>query len=92
MAHAVDGWLDWCQAHRGWLAGEFLSLVDRGEPVRPFFGSWFDLCGWKQTGYYVGHEVIRCLEESLALEEIALLDDFETTMRRGLEQFAGVGS
>ena len=92
MAHAVDGWLDWCQAHRGWLASEFLSLVDRGVSVRPFFGSWFELRGWKQTGYYLGHEVIRHLEESLAMEEIALLDDFETTMRHRLEALAGVSS
>jgi hypothetical protein len=88
MAHAVDGWLEWCQAHRGWLAREFLSGVDRNAPVRPFFGSWFELRGWKQTGYYLGHEVIRHLEKSLALKEIALLDDFETAMRHGLEVLA----
>jgi hypothetical protein len=90
MAHAVDGWLDWCQAHRGWLASEFLGKVDRGVPVRPFFGSWFELRGWKQTGYYLGHEVIRRLEKSLALEEIALLNDLEITMRHELEVLAGL--
>ena len=88
MAHAVDGWLEWCQAHRGWLAREFLSAVDRKAPVRPFFGSWFELRGWKQTGYYLGHEVIRHLEKGLALKQIAMLDDFETAMRGGLEILA----
>jgi hypothetical protein len=87
MSYAVAGWLDWCQAHRGWLATEFLRMVDREAPVRPFFGSWFEFRGWKQTGYYLGHEVIRYLERSLALAEIALLEDFETTMRHGLEAF-----
>ena len=92
MAQAVEGWLDWCQAHRGWLASEFLNTVDREAPVGPFFGSWFELRGWKQTGYYLGHEVIRRLEQSLALDEIALLEDFETRMRDGLEAIAAARS
>jgi len=38
-----QGWLEWCQADRGWLAAEFLRAAGVAEAVRPFFGSWFDL-------------------------------------------------
>lgn len=76
MNSAVDGedWLVWCHDHRGWLAAEFLRTVDSGASVRPFFGSWFDIRGRKQCGYYLGHELIRRLETTMALNQIALLD------------------
>ena len=85
---AKDDWLDWCQTHKGWLAAEFLRVVDEGESVRPFFGSWFEVRGRKQCGYFLGHEVIKRLEESASLSEIALLSDFETSLRHELEKLA----
>lgn len=91
MACTVQGWLEWCAANEGWLAAEFLRTVDGGESVRPFFGSWFELRGWKQTGYYLGHQVIRRLEASMDLREIALLEDFESRMRAELEALAADG-
>jgi hypothetical protein len=78
-------WLAWCRANRGWLAAEFRRAVDAGEPVRPFFGSWFELRGRKQTGYFLGHEVIRQLETGLTLPEIALLDPADPRLRRALD-------
>lgn len=68
-------WLEWCRANLTWLAAEFIRKVDAGEPVRPFFGSWFDLQGYRQTGYYLGHELIRILEADLTMAEIALLSE-----------------
>jgi hypothetical protein len=56
--------------------------------VRPFFGSWFELRGWKQTGYYLGHAVIRRMETGMGLHEIALLDDIESRVRSALEAIA----
>jgi hypothetical protein len=73
-----EDWLEWCRQHRGWLAGEFLRVVNEGRSVRPFFGSWFHICGWEQCGYFLGHEMIKELRgDSTGLKEIALLEDVE---------------
>jgi hypothetical protein len=85
MAEQVEGWQEWCRSHEGWLAGEFLRAVDNGESLRPFFGSWYSIEGWKQTGYYLGHRVIRCLERTMDLRQIALLGEIELLTRRELE-------
>lgn len=74
-------WLVWCQQHRSWLATEFLRVVDSGELVTSFFGSWYNIQGRSQTGYFLGHEIIRELEITYSLKEIALFDDFESIAR-----------
>ena len=51
---------------------EYLIRVEKGEPVHDFFGSWFNIQGKKQTGYFLGHEIIRALEGTYSLREIAL--------------------
>jgi hypothetical protein len=89
--HQAQGdadWLRWCQDHRAWLAGEFIRRVDQGEAVMPFFGSWFDLRGRQETGYYLGFEAIVHLAAKLTLEEIALLEDPAGVMRPILEELA----
>jgi hypothetical protein len=83
-----DDWLDWCQDQKSWLADEFLQRVDAGESVRPFFGSWFEIRGRKQCGYFLGHELIRRLEIGLDLKEIALLDSSDARIRLELEKLA----
>lgn len=83
-----DDWLEWCQSHRAWLAAEFLRRVDADQSVRSFFGSWFDIRGHKQCGYFLGHEVIRELESGANLEEIALLEDTEGACRSIVEDLA----
>ncbi len=88
MALTMQGWLSWCQGNESWLAAEFLRTVEGGESVRPFFGSWFELRGWKETGYYLGHSVIRRMETGMDLREIALLDHIESRMRAELEAMA----
>jgi len=60
--------------------------VETGDPVSPFFGSWFEICGKSQTGYFLGHEVIVELENRLSLREIALLDSAEPYARPILKQ------
>lgn len=89
--HKGDDWLDWCQSHQHWLAAEFLRTVDAGEPVTAFFGSWFDIRGRSETGYYLGHKVIEELEQHQSLKDVALLDDVEVWARPILEQMAGHG-
>ena len=81
-------WLDWCREHVGWLAAEFLRMVDAGQSVRPFFGSWFEVRGRRQCGYFLGRELVRQLEVSSSLREIALLDSRDARLRRELEKLA----
>jgi hypothetical protein len=70
-----DDWLEWCSSHLGWLANEFTRAVDAGEPVSKFFGSWFNIEGRSQTGYFLGHQVIlNLVDQGLSLRQIALLD------------------
>jgi len=57
--------------------------------MRPFFGSWFDLRGQKQTGYFLGHEIIKKMQERMSLQEIALLTDVESHLRPLLMQLSG---
>ena len=66
-------WLAWCGRHRGWLAKEFLTRLERQASVNDFFGSWFNIEGKKQTGYFLGHEFIKELQKTLSLRKIALL-------------------
>jgi hypothetical protein len=81
-------WLAWCQGHKGWLAAEFQQMADEGKPVRPFFGSWYDIRGHSQTGYYLGHELICELESSMDLRQIALIDSDDPRLRTTLRRMA----
>jgi hypothetical protein len=85
------GWVEWCNRNLGELAAQFLELVDAGEPVTPFFGSWFDIQGWRQSGYYLGHEIVSAWIADEGIEKVALIacDDLQ---RRMLEVLAGLAS
>jgi hypothetical protein len=85
-------WVEWCRSNLAWLAAEFIRRVDTGEPVRPFFGSWFELQGCRQTGYYLGHELIRVLEADLTIAEIALLADDDPRLVEGVTKIADQGA
>ena len=49
-------WLEWRQANKSWLASEFLHRVDSEETLQDFFGSWYNIQGHKQCGYFLGFE------------------------------------
>jgi hypothetical protein len=66
-------WLSWCQENRAWLATEFLRRAGQGETIAPFFGTWYDLRGWRECGHYLGCELIRAWRDELGLEGIAVL-------------------
>jgi len=66
-----EQWLPWCEQHKAWLAKEFLDRLDRHASANDFFGSWFDIHGRKQTGYFLGHAFIVNLERTCTLREIA---------------------
>lgn len=80
-------WLTWCQTHRAELATEFLRAVDAGEAVQKFFGSWYDIEGHSQCGYFLGYEIIRQLETRFSLKEIAELNDIEEHFKFELRKF-----
>lgn len=86
---ADDAWQKWCRANLSWLAAEFLRRVDAGQDIRPFFGSWHDLRGYKQTGYFLGHELVKALQAQATLHEVALLRDPATHLRPLLAAMAG---
>lgn len=60
-------WLSWCRENLDWLAEEFLRRVEQEEPVKQFFGSWYDLKSWKQTGYFLGYRAVLQLQRGGAL-------------------------
>jgi hypothetical protein len=62
-------------------------LWSRLGAVRPFFGSWYDLQGYKQTGYFLGHELVKALTASKSLREVALLQDYARLLRQLLVEF-----
>ncbi|MHA1746477.1 MAG: hypothetical protein ACTSWW_10785 [Promethearchaeota archaeon] len=69
------GWLEWCSSHKAWLAEKFLAQVQSSSKkvIQDFFGSWFKIEGYTQTGYYLGHEIIIELEKDYTLLGIANL-------------------
>ena len=81
------GWLSWCQANKTMLAEEFLRHVNSNLDITPFFGSWFDIQGYSQCGYYLGHEVITDLEKRYSIKEIAVLENAQSEMRVVLETY-----
>jgi hypothetical protein len=66
-----EDWILWCLEHRGWLAKEYLFRIDKKISVNDFFGDWLSIQGKRQTGYFLGHEFIRWLEENHNIREIA---------------------
>ena len=82
------GWTRWCADHLPWLAAEFLRRTEARQPVNVFFGDWFQLRGWKQCGYFLGHEFIRAMAQELSLSDIALLDDWEPRLHKWLSRIA----
>lgn len=83
-----DEWLSWCQSNQRWLAARYLDIVSSGKPVNSFFGSWYDIQGHSQTGYFLGHEAIKQLDCKMSIVDIALLDAPDYGMGKVLEQIA----
>lgn len=66
-----EEWSAWCEAHRATLAAEFLRRLDAGQGVCDFFGSWREVQGHGQTGYFLGRAFIRDLERGQTLRAVA---------------------
>lgn len=85
-----DEWLAWCRANQARLARMFLDDVDRGESVKRFFGSWYEVEGHAQCGYFLGHAMLKAWAAAQPLREIACLplDEIERRARKALEDMA----
>jgi len=81
-------WLKWCREHETWLASQFLLTVKQDKPVTPFFGSWFNIEGRIETGYFLGHQLIQELAKKMSLKEIALLDNIEQYVKPVIQRIS----
>jgi len=83
-------WLAWCEDHRSWLAKKFLSDLRRHRSMRPFFGSWYDIRGYRESGYWLGAEVVATLEATRSWRQLATLPErtVRNLMRSGVEELA----
>jgi hypothetical protein len=83
-------WLAWCSSHRAWLARRFLRDVAAHRSVRPFFGSWYNVRGQIECGYFLGQQVIQDWLKTNSLVEIARLPESEipSRTRRTLQRMA----
>jgi hypothetical protein len=83
-------WLRWCDAHRAWLARRFLRDANARKSLQPYFGSWSDVEGQIETGYYLGSEVIREMVDESNLRQVAALStpEIRRQTRAALERFA----
>ena len=82
------GWNRWCEEHLQYLSSLFLKDVESGNETTRFFGSWYDIEGWKETGYFLGHRVMKQLE--LPLDDLACLtpEQVEIKLTQTLAEFA----
>ena len=76
MVASNENWLPWCKENTHYLAKLFLDYIKNGKKINDFFGSWLNISGYSQTGYFLGYELIKQLENShYTLEEIGLFSD-----------------
>ena len=55
-----------------------------------FFGSWFDIEGKKQTGYYLGHQIVKSWEKEENFKKIAIMkmNEIDEKVKKSLEVFS----
>ncbi|MCI4372897.1 MAG: hypothetical protein L3K02_04570 [Thermoplasmata archaeon] len=75
LRRGEEDWIPWCTAHRAWLSPKFLRDVHARRSVRPFFGSWYNIRGHIECGYYLGQEMVRDWAEATSLQEVAVLPE-----------------
>lgn len=80
-------WQNWCEENRGALAGRFLEEASAGGDCRDFFGSWYSIQGYRQCGYWLGHQVLKELTEGSSLKQLALVGDVNTLVGEVLRSF-----
>ncbi|MEO0113115.1 MAG: hypothetical protein ABIN23_04385 [candidate division WOR-3 bacterium] len=68
-------WVLWCRKHKKELIREYLNRINYKKKVNDFFGDWLNVKGKSFTGYFLGREFIRWLEEKEGkdIRKIAIL-------------------
>lgn len=69
------GWLEWCSRHERHLAQEYLRQMHDPQAWRRFYGSWYDVEGWRQTAYFMGCRMVQRMAASMGLRTLASLDE-----------------
>ncbi len=89
-----ENWVQWCKSHLSYLAQTFLDEYgeDDTEMLKNFFGSWYDIEGKKQTGYFLGHEIVKSWENEDDFKEIAMLkmNEIDEKVMRTLKIFCKI--
>lgn len=88
VSNQGQNWLTWCRRNKASLAAEFIDRVNSNEPVNDFFGSWYDIDGYSETGYFLGHEIIVEMNAELPLSKVALLEGPEYGTKEIVERMA----
>jgi len=92
MEAPTAGWAAWCADHVSYLANEFLKTARHGQPVHKFFGSLphLNICGYRQTGYFLGSEAVRRTQSRMGIKAASLLDrsKVDDEVVRALEELA----
>lgn len=89
VVNTNNDWISWCYNKQAYLAFEFLRFVAEEKDIRPFFGSWYNIDGYSQCGYFLGYEAVKELEMSgMSIREIAVLENPESYLRKILEKMA----
>jgi hypothetical protein len=87
-----ENWVPWCKSHLSYLSQKFLDECgdNNTEMLQNFFGSWYDIEGKKQTGYYLGHEIVKFWEKQEDFKEIAMLkmNEIDEKVKKSLEVFS----
>lgn len=68
-------WLKSCIVNKSTLKALYLeALHNKSEGTKHFFGDWFKVMNISDTGYFLGTELIKELNEILSMEQIAKLN------------------
>jgi GrpB-like predicted nucleotidyltransferase (UPF0157 family) len=70
-------WKEWCEINLPKLCAEYIRYAEEGKDEFEFFGDWFDIDGYSETGYYIGTQLIKKLEKDMSLKEIAKMNLIE---------------
>ena len=75
MVKDKDTWLNWCLNNLRYLSSLYIERSSAHRPVNDFFGSWLNIDGKMYCGYFLGYMVIRKLEKTLSMKQIAKLSE-----------------
>lgn len=70
----INGWLDWCIAHKDELDLEFLRRLKTNSSAQDFFGDWQKYKGYSDLGYFIGCEFVKWMLDKKPLKKIANMD------------------